>query len=229
MTLIYVELIILVLAISSFWDLDFLKDSISWFVFAGIPLVFSFQKVNSEKNHFRTIVYNSIRGIVLVEFITNFYSFSLVVELILMPLITFIGLLQVFGENKNEYNQVSNLLSSLLAIISFTILCIMIYKISQNSSDFLSIKTLKTFTLPLVLTLATLPFLYFVALYSLYERLLARMSLSLKKRKHKRYLKIKLIQKFHINRKKLKRFQSQLGFEPIMKKKDIKEVIKKFK
>ncbi len=229
MTLIYVELIILVLSIIGFWNLDFLKDSIYWFVFAGIPLVFSFEKVDSEKNYFRTIVYDSLKGIVLVEFIANFYSFPIAVELIIMPIILFIGLLQVFGENKKEYNQISNLLSGLLAIITFTMFCIMLYKTSQNPSDFLSVKTLKTFTLPIILTFATLPFLYSVALYSLYESLLLKMSVRLKKKKHKRYFKIKLIQKFHFNRKKLKRFENELGLEPIMKKSDIKEVIKKFK
>ena len=228
MLIIYVELIIFILAISSFWNLSFLKDSISWFIFAGIPLVFSFQKVNSEKNHFKSILSSSIKGIILVEFIANFYSFTLVAELIIIPVITFIGIMQVMSEFKPEHNQVSNFLKTIMGIIGLTIFGLMVYRISQNFSDFLNINTLKTFMLPIVLTILTLPFLYFVALYSIYQTMILRMSRRLKKKKHKRYLKMKLIQNFHINRPKLRKFQQTLGFEPIMNKSDIKNAINKF-
>lgn len=228
MLTIYVELIILILAISSFWDLSFLKDSIAWFIFAGIPLVFSFQKVNSEKSHFKTILSSSIKGIILVEFITNFYSFSLVAELVLIPVITFIGIMQVASELKPEHNQVSNFLKTIMGLIGLTIFGLMVYRISHNLSDFININTLKTFILPIILTISTLPFLYFVALYSIYQIIIFRMSRRLKKKKHKRYLKMKLIQNFHINRPRLRKFQQNLGFEPIMNKSDIKNVIRKF-
>lgn len=228
MLIIYVELIIFILAISGFWNLSFLKDTISWFIFAGIPLVFSFQKVNSEKNHFKSILSSSIKGIILVEFIANFYSFSLVAELILIPVITFIGIMQVISEFKPEHNQVSNFLKTIMGIIGLTIFGLMVYRISQNLSDFVNITTLKTLILPIVLTISTLPFLYFVALYSIYQIMILRMSRRLKKKKHKRYLKMKLIQSFHINRPRLRKFQQSLGFEPIMNKSDIKKAIKKF-
>ena len=83
--IIYVELIILALALIGFWDLSLLKDTILWTAFVGFLLLMKTDKINSEKNYLKTIILDSFKGVIIIEFIANFYSFSLITELILIP------------------------------------------------------------------------------------------------------------------------------------------------
>lgn len=106
--IIYVELIILGLTLIGFWELSMQKDTILWVAFAGFPLLMKSNKINSEQNYLNYIFKDSVKGIVIVEFIANFYSFSLITELILIPVMTLIVLTQAFGSDKPEHNQQSN-------------------------------------------------------------------------------------------------------------------------
>ena len=89
--LIYTELIMLVLTIIEFWNLTLLKETIYWVLLVGFPLLLDIDKINKEENHIKSILKNSIKGIIIIEFITNFYNFSLIVELVLIPVVTFIS------------------------------------------------------------------------------------------------------------------------------------------
>lgn len=226
--IIYVELIILGLALTGFWESSMLKDSILWIAFAGFPLLMKTNKINSEQNYLNYIFRDSIKGIVIVEFIANFYSFSLIAELILIPIMTLIIVTQVFGSDKPEHKPVVKLLDGIISLFGLIVLIYTVYRISQGFSDFANLTTLKSFLFPIILTLSFLPFLYFVALWSLYEIMIIRVGSRLKKKKHKRYLKKKMFMTFMLNRKKLRKFQKEMGFEPITNKKDIKRTLKKF-
>tara|TARA_A100000171_G_scaffold50802_2_gene63160 strand:- start:85 stop:930 length:846 start_codon:yes stop_codon:yes gene_type:complete len=226
--IIYLEIVILLLTLIGFWDRFLIKDSVLWALFVGFPLLMKSHKINSEKSYLRTILKQSLKGIIIIEFIANFYSFSLVAELIIIPIMTFIGLSDIFIKDKPEYKQIDKLFKNLTAIFGFIVLGYTIYRISNEFGEFANVNTLKAFTLPIILTLLFLPYLYFVALWSLYQVMNIRMGTQLKKSSHKRYLKIKLFKAFKINRKKLREFQSHLGFDSIIDKKDIRNSIEGF-
>ncbi|MEM6721365.1 MAG: hypothetical protein AAF611_18705 [Bacteroidota bacterium] len=223
--LIYTEIIIFCLTILGFWNLNFIKDSIYWFLFAGVPLVFSFSKVNREENYIRKVLKTSLAGVVIVEFIINFYCFSLTVELILLPIIAFLAIFQIMIEKDIKHRKVTSLIVNMQIVIGLIIFGIVIYKLSQNYTSLITLSTLKSFLFPIIMTIVTLPFLYLIALYSLYETMFVRMGTRLNK-SDKLYLKIRLIQKFHFNRIKLRRFQREIGFKPIMTRVDINNLIK---
>jgi len=226
--IIYIELLILGLALVGFWKLSLLKDTILWTAFVGFFLLMKTNKINSENGYLNSILKDSLKGIVIIEFITNFYNFSLVVELILIPIMTFIGISQVFTQDKPEHKPVARLFSGITSLFGVIVLIYTIYRISQEFGEFANLSTLKNFLLPIILTILYLPFLYFVALWSLYEIMLIRLGSNLKKKKHKKYLKKRMFKTFLLNRKKLRKFQREMGFEPIMNKKDINRTLKKF-
>jgi len=101
------------------------------------------------------------------------------------------------------------------------------YRIYEGFWGFANLSTLKSFILPILLTISFLPFLYLVALWSLYETMLYRIGHRLEKKKDKRYLKWKMFNKFFLNRKKFQKFQKDLGFEAILNRKDIKKTFRK--
>ena len=226
--IIYVELLVLTLDIIGFWEIALLKDTIMWTVFVGFLLLMKTNKINSEKGYLKSIFKDSLKGIIIIEFIANIYNFSLTAELILIPIMTFIGISQIFTQDKPEYKPVEKLFSGITSLFGVVVLIYTIYKIYQGFGQFASLLTLKQFLLPIILTILYLPFLYFVALWSLYEVMIIRLGSRLKKKKHKKYLKKRMFMTFHLNRKKLRKFQREMGFEPIMNKKDINRTLKKF-
>lgn len=226
--IIYIELLVLGLALIGFWELSLLKDTILWTAFVGFLLLMKTNKINSEKRYLNFILKDSLKGIIIVEFIANFYNFSLATELILIPIMTFVGISQVFTQDKPEYKPVEKLFSGITSLFGIVVLIYTVYRISQEFGEFANLMTLKSFLLPIILTILFLPFLYFVALWSLYEVMLIRLGSRLKKKKHKKYLKKKMLMTFLLNRKKLRKFQREMGFEPIMNKKDINRTLKKF-
>ncbi|WP_157766169.1 hypothetical protein [Aquimarina aggregata] len=225
---IYIGLIILALTLIGFWEISLLKDSILWIVFAGFPLLMKTNNINSEQGFLNSIMRDSIKGIVIIEFIANLYTFSLITELILIPIMTFIGIAPLFTKGKPEYKSVEKLFNGITSIFGLIVLGRTIFKIVQGFGDFANVMTVKSFLFPIILTFSFVPFLYCVALWSLYEIMFIRMNRRLKKKKQKRYLKKRMITTFWLNRKKLRRFQSEMGFEPIMNNKDIDNVIFKF-
>lgn len=226
--IIYVELIVLVLTFIGFWELPLLKDTILWTVFVGFPLLMKTNKINSDKGYLNSILKDSLKGIIIIEFIANFYNFSLVAEIILIPIMTFVGISQVFTQDKPEYKPVEKLFNGITSLFGVVVLAYTIYRISQEFGEFANLLTLKSFLNPIILTFLYIPFLYFVALWSLYENVILTLSRRLKKQKHKRYLKNKMFRKFLFNRKKLEEFHKEMRFEPIMNKKDINRILKTY-
>jgi len=226
--IIYVELLVLGLSLIGFWELPLLKDTILWTIFVGFLLLMKTNKINSEKSYLNSILKGSLKGIIIVVFIANFYNFSLVIELILIPIMTLIGISQVFTQDKPEYKLVEKLFNVITSFFGVVVLIYTIYRISQQFGEFANLMTLKVFLLPIILTILYLPFLYFVALWSLYEVMIIRLDSRLKKKKHKKFLKKQMFMTFLLNRKKLRKFQGEMGFETIMNKKDINRILKKF-
>ncbi len=225
---IYTELMVFVLTIIDFWNFTLLKDTIYWILLIGFPLLLDMNKINAEKNHIKSILKNSIKGIIIIEFITNFYNFSLITELILIPIITFISLLQIVSKTKPEWGKVYNLLTWIMALMGISVFIYSVNEIYNSPEGFFNLFTLQTFLLPLILTILFIPFLYLVALYSLYETVTGVIGLRIKEEKHKKYLKIKMFQTFGLNRRKLKRFQKEIPLGIMRNKIEINKVINDF-
>jgi|TARA_R110002051_G_scaffold37329_1_gene80277 hypothetical protein len=225
---IYIELLILGLTLIGFWEPPLLKDTILWTLFVGFLLLMKTNKINSEKGYLNSIFKDSLKGIIIIEFIANIYSFSILTELIIIPIMTLVGISQVYTQDKPEHKSVEKLFSGITSLFGIVVLIYTVYRIFQGFGEFANLMTLKSFLLPIILTILFLPFLYFVALWSLYEIMIIRLGSRLKNKKHKKYLKRRMFMTFHLNRKKLRKFQSEMGFEPIMNKKDINSTLKKF-
>ena len=226
--IIYVELIVLGLTLIGFWELSLLKDTILWTVFVGFLLLMKMSKINSENGYLKSILKDSIKGIIIIEFIANFYNFSLVAELILIPIMTVVGVSQVFTQDKPEYKPVEKLFNGITSLFGVIVLTYTIYRISREFGEFANLLTLKSFLNPIILTFLFIPFLYFVATWSLYENVILTLSRRLKKKKHKQYLKRKMFKQFWFNRTKLKEFHKEMRFEPIMNKEDINRILKTY-
>jgi hypothetical protein len=172
------------------WTTSLLKDTIYWFGSTGIVLASKFITSRNNVSLFKETVVDSLKIVMIIEFIINTYTFSLLGELILVPVVTFIVLINTIAETDKKYSSVKKPTYGLLIIIGIAILGFAISKAVSDYKILGSMETLRSFLLPPLLTLLFLPFLYFLVLCSNYEQLFVRLDLGHKKSKElKRYAK----------------------------------------
>jgi hypothetical protein len=171
-----------------------LKDSIEWLLFTGILICFNTITANKDEKFFRTIIKENIILIIILEFIINTYTFPLLVELLLIPLLTIIILSGEVAKTNPKHKPVEKLMNNLQIILGMIILFSVIYKTIADFANFWNISTLKSFLLPPILTILFLPFTYLVVLYSRYELLFLRLNIGEKKSEElKNYAKKKVL------------------------------------
>ena len=202
----YTAGIVFVLYQINFWNISLLKDTVVWFCFIGIPISFYSVTSETDQNLFRKIIVYNIKIVIIIEFIVNTYTFSLVGELVLIPVVTFIVILGVVAKTDEKNSSVAKLTNGLLIIIGIVILIFAISNVVSDYKNFVSLDTLRKFLLSPLLTILFLPFIYFMVLFSTYEQLFVQLNLGYEKsKKLKRYAKRKIIQHCLLSLKKVKK------------------------
>lgn len=199
----YVALIVSALSALGFWTLPMLKDTIYWFAGTAFVMLLNLRGKGSGSKFMITLFKDSIKFLIILEFIVNLKQFSLVTELILIPIVTVIAMTEAYAKVKEPGSQVVSVLEWILAIFGFGLLAWSVIAIAQDVNSIAQIATLKDFLLPIVLTILYIPWAYLVALYMQYEILFQRFSHMIESTDNTRYAKRRLIAKCHINLGKL--------------------------
>ena len=110
---------------------------------------------------FKEIIYNNIKILIVIAFIVNFYTFSFVVELFLISILTCIVFYNVSHRRDGKKTCVFYLMNGLLIIIIIFILFLFVSNVVSDYKSFVNLDTLIKFLLPPVLTFLFLPFIYF--------------------------------------------------------------------
>ncbi|WP_143710045.1 hypothetical protein [Halothermothrix orenii] len=220
-----------------FWDISLLKNTIIWIV--AVAFISSFRAVDNAKdiNYFINVIKDNIKLIIILTFVVNLYSFSLIYELIQVFIITVLSMLVAFMNNNPEYQDkdsklLINVLNTILAIIGFYALFHSIKMTISNLDSINLIKQLKLLFLPSVLSVMFTIYVYFLVIYSGYEQIFSR--INFKKTiddEYKLYLKFKTMLFCNINLNKIKNFipRSKIMYNHINSKSDVKEILNDYK
>ena len=224
----YTTMIVYLLYIINLWNTDLLKDTIVWFCFSGIVMCFNMITSSGKDNLYRKIVLENIKLVIILEFIINTYTFSIIGELIFIPVVTFIAIVDAIAQTKEEYNLISKITKNLLYFIG---LIIIIYSVSKAISDYYnlgSFNTIRSILLSPLLSISFLPLVYFLLVFSSYENLFIRLELGPpKSSKIKRLAKRKIFNhcKFSLNKIKNASNINIYNIMHIQDEKDIKNMI----
>ena len=112
----------------------------------------------------------------LVEFFISSFTFNIVVEIILIPILTFLFLLDAIAETKEEFKVVKKLMSYLLTLIGLVILGFTLKNAIYDYSSLATVDTFVSFFIPLVFSILYLPVVYGFAVYAKYQMIFIRMS-----------------------------------------------------
>ena len=169
--LLYVLVIVFLLSQIGLWDMSLLKDTFLWILFSGIILFINIRKAENI-NYFSKVIKDNIKFVIIWEYLFNFYTFSLIWELVLMPIIFLVSIMQVFIDNSpkedREYDKVISLFNTILVLIGLCAISYVTYKTVTEFEYLYTFANLKSFLLPILLIILTLPYFYGLALYMNY-------------------------------------------------------------
>lgn len=166
---IYILCITILLFYINFWRLSQLKDTIYWIFGVALILFFNLNEIEKKENYFKGIIKDNLKVLVLVEFISNFKSFNLVIEIISVIIIFFFSIVSAFTENDSKKTRENILSQTVLTIYGLAALAFSIIEIIQNFDEFATIDNLKSLLLSPIFTILFIPFMYFLGLYMVYE------------------------------------------------------------
>ena len=210
----YVVGIVWILHATGAWTTSILKETIIWFIFSGVALTFSLATKENTEGLFKTIMVNNLKLIVVLEFLIGTYTFSLPIELIFVPMLTFLVVLSAFAKSKDEYASVAKFLGGLEAIVGITIVAFAIIKAITDFETIRSIDSIRRVLLAPVLSISLVPFIFSLSVYSIYEILFMGLRTNPPKAPSiTRYTKRRLIAKFGLNTKRIRQFLRYHAFD----------------
>lgn len=177
LVLLYACFIVFFLIKFPLWNWIYLKDIIIWVFFAGIPVCFNAVNKTISEHYFKNMLTDNLKFAALVEFFTGTFTFNLILELIILPVITFFILMQTFSKHKEEYQFAHKVLDYIVTILGFLILSFTAKLAINSYKNIEGTQIIVSFFLPLVFSLLYLPIAHGFAIYSKYELLFIHMRL----------------------------------------------------
>lgn len=207
--ILYIGMELIVFYKTRLLDTTLVKDIIFWFFGSALVLLLNINKTNEDGKYFKKTILDSLKFIIILEFIINFYAFNLFIEMMLVPLIFFLVAISTVTALEERFSLVKKIIDLVLAIVGIIIVVHVSIGLINNYSDLATLNNLRAFILPPALTILYVPFVYFVALFMAYELLFVRLKSLLH---HEKSLigpvKKKIILSYHINLGRLNKFSS---------------------
>jgi len=225
----YTLLILYLLSLIGLFNVNLIKDAIIWFFVGAIPLFFKTNDINKKyKNFFRNNTFEFIKLTTVFSFLfINFYTFNIIIELILIPILIVIVFLIAFSKTDEKYKPAEKFLNIIFLIIVIYLILNFIYNLFMNPNGFLNINTGITYILPAILTITFMPYIYALALYIEYEAFYILLKTVPNTSKTYKYIFEKVFKKYNLNFFGLTAFLREFRIYNIQKNEDIeKEILK---
>jgi uncharacterized membrane protein len=114
---------------------------------------------------------------VFIQFLVNTYTFSLPVELALVPLVAVVVTLDTLAQAQQQYSAVARLTRVLLALIGLAVVLSAVVRAVADYRALGSFATARRVLLPLLLSVSFVPFIYLLMLAAAYDTLFLRLRL----------------------------------------------------
>ena len=195
------------------WVWSNLKTTLIWAITVGFVAMFDLNRIDEDRTYFRKTILNTLSFTAVLIFVAQFYSFSLGVELVLLPLLTFAAMMQAVAQNEPEHVVVERFLGKFLALIGICILVYSVFQTIRHWHEVATAQTVREFVLPVLLTFMFLPLLYLLSVYMVYERVFGALSWAIEDKDLRQFAKRRALLRFRLNLDLLKRWRRLLLLE----------------
>jgi len=224
--LIYIAIVVFGLFKIGLWESHQLKNTIIWSISVGALSLFKINEIKNTSHFFKNLVLDNLKLIVFVQFVVEFYTFNLFVELLLVPVLVILGAMLALAQTDEKYHFVEKILGGFFVTLGAILIFYSIYMLATNLGDFAKEQTIYDFYIPPLLTLLYLPFIFIMMVFTTYEDVFARLQYFIKELKPRRFAKIYSMLKFRFRIKLLERWVSTLPFQDTSSKENIIKSVK---
>jgi len=159
------------------WSVANLKTTILWLVTFAFVTMFEVATAKNRKAGLGKITAEILSVAVLVTFIAELYSFPLIVELIALPFVTIVVLMAEMAKHKPEHALVGKLMGCLSGLIGFSYIGFSLWKSIELWRDTFTRANWLELVIPIILSVAFLPFLYAWRIYVAYNEIFTTISI----------------------------------------------------
>lgn len=208
------------------WSPDQLPATVLWTVLSGFSLIGRTLSTKDDHGYFKRLLLDCFKITVVFEFLIVGYSFSLPIELVFIPFMTFVTLLTEFSRTKVEYASVNRLLEWITVGVTAIVLWKAVGTIWDQPHAFLTTKTGRDFLLPGLLTVGSIPFLYIWYCYSQFEHARIRINFkTFQSDELKRYARRRFFLRFITRPQLLRRAARQFQGMPAYTTGDVDQIV----
>lgn len=207
----YTAVVLIILYQIGAWDFTDLKLTLIWFFPVMFAAMFDGIRIGDDERSTWSVIKGNLNILILVEFVANFHIFNLLVELLILPVATFLTAMQAHSEG-NEYLRAANKFATwLLAILGLAFFTYSAYRIVSDFETFAKFSTLNDLLLPILLSLSLAPFIAVFAAYATYERVFVGLNITVKDDRLRRYAKRKALFVFRFDTALLRRWTGNVA------------------
>lgn len=226
---VYILGCVIALSALGIWQWASLKTSLMWSATFAFVAMFDINRITEDSMYFRKTLRDIFSATVIIVFIAEFYSFSLLTELIFIPVLTILTLLYAMSETRQEWAKVKSLLGWILAGIGLFILAYGVRRIAGDVDAVATLATAREFAIPILLSVMFLPFIYLLSIYATYETVFSVIGIRISDSKLLRYAKWQAILTFGVNLDYLRRWKRYVMIHHPDSREDIKHSIQHMK
>ena len=186
----YIAFVVYFLYEIGLWNTGQIKNTAFWCVSFGFMSLFNVESIKKDKSFFKHSVIDNLKLLAILQFVIGVYTFSVWIEILLVPVLVLIGAMLAITENDERHHQVKTLLSYCISIFGIILIAYTLYMLMTNFSDFANENTAYDFFIPPLLTLLYLPFIFLISIYSTYERVFVRLKFSIDNKLYRNLAKV---------------------------------------
>jgi hypothetical protein len=188
------------------WQPYILKDTLFWFIGGACTQFMNVYKA-SEKGYFKKPIVEMLKWTILLEFIINLYSFDLLAELFIIPIMTVLSILDYYLKVNKSGEKIYKIINSITAYTGLILISIVFYKTILNYERIFTRESFDSIFIPMLLTIAIVPFIYLIALYIGYEEMFLTINFKVVSIQMKNKVKWSIVKSANISLSKLKRIR----------------------
>jgi hypothetical protein len=194
------------LALVGYWRPSMVDETLAWFVGTGVVATFN----STDSAGLRRLLTRTVALVSIVEFLTNAYTFPLLVELALVPTVFFLIASIRLVQSRREFAAARRPLAGMgVAVIVGTLTPAMAH-VLLHPGQVATTDNAKAFLLPVILTACFLPYLYGVRLLVVRQTTLAMLKHGLQEQPELyRYAKCAVIRLCGISLARAQLFESE--------------------
>jgi hypothetical protein len=174
--------VVIALRAIGYWDHEMERTTVLWFL--GTAVVTSFSTTRKDGRYFRRLVLRNLSIAAVIDYFVNIHPFPFYVWFIIVPVAALLGGVEALLERDPQGARALKLTRGLQTLGGLIVISLSFAYVVRHFGSLATVEKGKDFLLPLLLTVCFLPFLYVVALFTVYQTMLHMIRFGLRGNDH---------------------------------------------